>query len=68
MQAGTQPLSILENDFRIKMDESKPLARQPIGFVARGGFSQARGQGMAFGVIRADQVQALLGVNKRGLN
>ena len=61
-------MSILEDDFRVKLDETKPLARQPIGFVVRGGFSQARGQGMAFGVIRADQVQTLLDVNQSGLN
>jgi len=42
-------MTILEPDMRIKL--SGDLARKPIGYVMRGGFSQARGSGIGTGVI-----------------
>ena len=67
LKQGGAETGILEADFKIKLDDSKPLARKPIGFVSRGGFSQARGHGMAFGVICTDQLQLLLQVNQVSL-
>jgi len=54
LKKGEVQSGILESDLKIKLDISKPLARKVIGFVNRGGFSQARGHGMAFGVICTD--------------
>ena len=62
LKSGEKQMSILEEDFKIKID--KPLARKPIGFVMRGGFSQARGKGMAFGMICSDQVKQLVELNQ----
>ena len=68
MKKGEKELEILEDDLRVKLPHAaSQLSRQPIGFVMRGGFSQARGQGMGFGVICFDEVNALLGINHTAL-
>ena len=49
-EEDTVATKILNNDLSIQVDV-KSLKRRPIGFVTRGEFSQARGQGMGIGVI-----------------
>jgi len=58
-------MSILQDDLQIKLKGD--VARKPIGYVMRGGFSQARGHGMAFGVICQADVQLLVDINSAGL-
>ena len=57
-------MSLLQDDLKIKFDDKRPLARKPIGFVIRGGFSQARGHGMAFGMVSSTYLTALAEVNQ----
>lgn len=59
-------MSLLEDNFNIKLEGQ--LVRKPIGFVMRGGFSQARGKGMAFGVINIEHVKPLIQINENALN
>jgi hypothetical protein len=48
------PCTILNNDLSIKLD--KPLLREPIGFVTRGDYSQARGHSMGLGAISDGEI------------
>ena len=50
-------LKILNSDLSIKLD-AKTL-REPIGFITRGDFSQARGHGMGIGLITEDHCATL---------
>ena len=66
LKQGAGEMSILDPDLRIKIQGD--LARKPIGFVMRGGFSQARGQGMGLGVIDQSEIAQLIAMNKAGVS
>ena len=66
LKQGTNEMTILEPDLRIKV--SGNLARKPIGFVMRGGFSQARGTGMGLGLVDQYEIPQLIAMNKAGLS